>query len=175
VYTSADGAVNPEAYSHLVASVFVASVVGVLAVETLLEARLGSGEVDSARRALRRWACVGVALCCLFALFLDYEKGQGVLWMLVPLVFGPLLVSWFYVVRRFMRAVAFRLLPTAAFSFTSGALLLTSVHFDTPPFVLVLPTFLLTATTWAVVNAVRAFTVARKLSAWPPKENDSAP
>ncbi len=94
-----------------------------------------------------------MALCYFVALFLDYEKGEGVIWLVVPLLFAPLLVSWFYVVRRFMRALAFRLLPVAAFTLTSGALLVTSVHFDTPPFVLVLPTFLLTATIWAVVTA----------------------
>jgi hypothetical protein len=165
---------NPEAYSHLVISVFVGSVASVLAVEALLEARLTSEE-GVARRALRRWACVGVALCCFIALFLDYENGEGVLWMVLPLLFGPLLASWFYVVRRFMHAVAFRLLPTAAFSFVSGALLVASVHFDTPPFILVLPTFLLTATIWAIVRAVRAFTLPRRLSGWPPKENDGAP
>ncbi len=165
---------NPEAYSDLVISVFVASVVSVLSVETLLEARLTSQPII-ARRALRRWASVGVALCYFIALFLDYEKGEGVLWMVVPLLFGPLLAAWFYVVRRFMHAVAFRLLPTAAFSFASGAILVSSVHFDMPPFVLVLATFLLSATIWSVVTAVRAFTVPRKASGWPPKQNDGAP
>jgi hypothetical protein len=165
--------VNSEAYSHLATSVLVGSIVLLLSVETLLEARLTLDEAV-ARRALRRWASVGVALCYLVALFLESENGDGVLWVTGPLLFGPLLVSWFYVVRRFSRALAFRLLPTAAFSFTSGALLVTSVHSDTPPFVLVLPTFLAVATIWSVVTAVRAWTVPRKLSGWPPPNDDAA-
>ena len=169
---------NHEAYSDLLASVFLASVVVVLWVETLLEARLtgpGLERAESSQRALRRWASVGVALCYFIALFLDYEKGAGVLFLVVPLLFGPLLVSWFYVVRRLMRALAHRPLPTFAFSFASGAILVTSVHFDTPPFVLVLPAFLLAATIWALVTAFRAFTAPRKLGGWPPKDNDGAP
>ena len=178
MYTSEGDALNSEDYSDLVLSVFVASVVSVLWVEALLEAhgtRRALPGIERSQRALRRWASVGVALCYLIGLFLDYENGEGMFWMVVPLLFGPLIVSWFYVVRRFMHAVGFRLLPAAAFSFVSGALLVTSVHFDTPPFILVLPTFLLTATTWAIINAVRAFTVPRRLSGWPPKENDGAP
>lgn len=153
---------SPDTYTHLVTSVFVGGVTAVLSVETLLEARLTSEE-EVTRRALRRWASVGVALCCFVALFLEFEKGSGVLWMTGPVLFGPLLVSWFYVVRRFARAVAFRLLPLAAISFGSGALLFTSTYFDTPPFVLVLPSFLATATFCSVVTAVRAFAARRKL------------
>lgn len=165
---------SSEAYSHLVTSVFVGSVVIVLSVETLLEARLTSKEVV-ARLALRRWASVGVALACLVALFLEFEKGEGTLWLTLPILFAPLLAAWFFVVRRFARAVAFRLAPVLSFSLASGALLVSSVHFDTPPFVVVLPGFVVAALTGAIVTAVRSFTVPRKVDGWPPKENDGAP
>jgi hypothetical protein len=154
-------------------SVFVGSVVLVLSVETLLEARLTSEEVV-ARRAVRRWAAVGVALVSLIALFLESEKGEGMLWVVVPILYGPTLYAWFYLARRFAHAIAFRLVPVAAFSLGSGALLVSSVHFDTPPFVLVFAAFLLASPIWAVVAGVRAFTAPRKLGGWPPKENDGS-
>jgi hypothetical protein len=153
---------TPHAYTHLVSSVFVGGVAAVLSVETLLEARLTSEE-ELTRRALRRWASVGVALCCFVALFLEFEKGEGVLWLTGPVLFGPLLVAWFYLVRLVARAVAFRRLPLAAFSLGSGALLFTSTYFDTPPVTLVLPSFLAAATLCSVVTAVRAFAARRKL------------
>lgn len=164
---------TPEAYSHLIAAVFVAGVTTVLSVETWLEARHGLKD-NVAVRALRRWASVGVALLCFVALSLDLDKGEGLLWVRGPMLFGPLLAAWLYLVRLVAKKVAFRLAPIVAFSIASAALLVASTYRDVPPFALVLAGFLGAATIAAMVVAYRSFAAERQSGEPRPDERDDS-
>ncbi len=90
MYTSITTTVNSEAYptSRRRCSGSIVLLLGGNAARSALDL-----DEAVARRALRRWASVGVALCYLVALFLESENGDGVLWVTGPLLFGLLLVS----------------------------------------------------------------------------------